>query len=41
MIPHERGQKGLSLFIISYLPILVLIEKSGYMSFLGGRPCGS
>jgi hypothetical protein len=26
---------GLSLFIIFYFPILVLIEKSGYMSFLG------
>jgi hypothetical protein len=40
MIPRERGIKGISIFIIFYLPILVLIEKSGYMSFLG-RPCGS
>jgi hypothetical protein len=36
MIPRERGIKGLSIFIIFYLAILVLIEKSGYMSFLGG-----
>jgi hypothetical protein len=36
MIPRERGIKGLSLFIIFYLAILDLIEKSGYMSFLGG-----
>jgi hypothetical protein len=35
MIPQERGVNGLSIFIIFYLPILVLIEKSGYMSFLG------
>jgi hypothetical protein len=26
---------GLRLFIIFYLPIIVLIERSGYMSFLG------
>jgi hypothetical protein len=35
MIPREGGLKGLSIFIIFYLPILVLIEKSGYMIFLG------
>jgi hypothetical protein len=34
----QRGLKGLSLFIIFYSPILDLIGKSGYMSFLG-RPC--
>jgi hypothetical protein len=45
MNPEERGLKGLSLFIIFYLAILDLIEKSGYMSLLGelggrgGRPC--
>jgi hypothetical protein len=36
MIPRERGIKGISVFIIFYLTILVLIEKHGYMSFLGG-----
>jgi hypothetical protein len=41
MIPHERGIKGPSLSIIFYLPILVLFGKSGYMKFLGGKPCGS
>jgi hypothetical protein len=39
MIPRERGIKGLSIFIIFDLPILVLIEKSGCMRLLG-RPCG-
>jgi hypothetical protein len=33
---RDKGLKGLSLFIICYLIILVLIEKSGYMRFLGG-----
>jgi hypothetical protein len=35
MIPRERGLKGISIFIIFYLPIIVLIERSGYMSFMG------
>jgi hypothetical protein len=35
MIPQERGLKGLSLFIIFYLPIIDFMEKRGYMSFLG------
>jgi hypothetical protein len=35
MIPQERGLKEPSLFTIFYLVILVLIEKSGYMDFLG------
>jgi hypothetical protein len=35
MIPRERGLKGLSIFIIFYLPIIDFMEKSGYMSFLG------
>jgi hypothetical protein len=35
MILRERGIKGLSHFIIFYLPIIVLIERRGYMSFLG------
>jgi hypothetical protein len=35
MIPLERGLKGLSIFIIFYLPIFVLFEKSIYKSFLG------
>jgi hypothetical protein len=39
MIPQERGLKGLSIFIF-YLPIMVLIKKSGYMIFLGENPCG-
>jgi hypothetical protein len=29
MIPWEKEIKGLSIFIIFYLPILVLIRKSG------------
>jgi hypothetical protein len=41
MIPQERGLNGLSLFIIFYLPIIDFMEKMGYMSFFGGRPCGS
>jgi hypothetical protein len=41
MIPQERGLKGISIFIIFYLPIIDFMEKRGYMSFLGGRPCGS
>jgi hypothetical protein len=40
MVLVQRGLKGLSIFIIFYLPTLNLIEKSGYMSFLRGRPCG-
>jgi hypothetical protein len=40
MIPREMGLKGISIFIIFYLPIIDFIEKSGYMRFLG-RPCGS
>jgi hypothetical protein len=32
---REGGIKGLSIFIIFYSPILVLVGKSGYMSFLG------
>jgi hypothetical protein len=35
MIPRGRGLKGLVIFIIFYSPILVLVEKNGYMSFLG------
>jgi hypothetical protein len=35
MIPRERRFKGLSLFIIFYLPIIDFMEKRGYMSFLG------
>jgi hypothetical protein len=31
----REGLKGISIFIIFYLPINVLIERSGYMSFLG------
>jgi hypothetical protein len=41
MIPQERGIKGMSLFIIFYLPIIDFMEKRGCMSFLGGRPCVS
>jgi hypothetical protein len=41
MIPRERGLKGISLFIIFYLPIIDFMDKRGYMRFLGGRPCGS
>jgi hypothetical protein len=40
MIPQERGLKGIkgiSLFIIFYLPILVLNEIIGYMRLLGGK----
>jgi hypothetical protein len=40
-IARERGLKGLSLFVIFYLPIIDFMEKRGYMSFLGGRPGGS
>jgi hypothetical protein len=35
MIPRERGLKGISHFIIFCLPIIVLMERSGYMCFLG------
>jgi hypothetical protein len=35
MITRERGLKGLSIFIIFYSSILELVDKSGYMSFLG------
>jgi hypothetical protein len=41
MIPGKRGVKGISIFIIFYLPIIDFMEKRGYMSFLKGRPCGS
>jgi hypothetical protein len=41
MIPQERGLEGLSIYFIFYLPIFVLMENNNYMSFLGGRPCGS
>jgi hypothetical protein len=35
MIPRERGLKGLSIFIIFYLPIFVLIEKKWLHELLG------
>jgi hypothetical protein len=36
MIPQEsKGIKGIVIFIIFYLPIIILIERSGYMRFLG------
>jgi hypothetical protein len=35
MIPQERGLEGISIYFIFYLPIIVLMERSGYMSFLG------
>ena len=35
MIPQERGLKGIHHFIIFYLPIIFLMERSGYMCFLG------
>jgi hypothetical protein len=41
MIPKERGLEGLSIYFICYLPIFFLMENISYMSFLGGRPCGS
>jgi len=36
MIPIERALKGPSIFIIFYLPILVLIEKNWLHELLGG-----
>jgi hypothetical protein len=35
MIPQERGLEGLSIILYFILPIIVLIERSGYMSFFG------
>jgi hypothetical protein len=35
MIPQERGLEGLSIYFIFYLPIIVLMGRSGCMSFLG------
>jgi hypothetical protein len=31
--PQERGLEGLSIYFIFYLPIIVLMERIGYMSF--------
>jgi hypothetical protein len=32
---REGGLKGISILLLFYLPIFVLIDRSGYMSFLG------
>jgi hypothetical protein len=34
MIPQERGIDGLSIYFIFYVPMIFLMERSGYMSFL-------
>jgi len=35
MIPQKRGLEGIIIYFIFYLPIIFLMERSGYMSFLG------
>jgi hypothetical protein len=35
MIPRERELKGITHFIIFISPIIVLMERRGYMSLLG------
>jgi hypothetical protein len=37
MIPQERELEGIITYFIFYLPIIVLMEKNSYMSFLGGK----